>query len=41
MGCPATTLYVVTFRPNADGRIATVQLRWEDPDTHEVTEIAP
>jgi hypothetical protein len=29
------------FRPNTDGRIATVQLRWEDPDTHEVTEIAP
>ena len=27
------------FRPNADGRIATVQLRWEDPDTHQVTEI--
>ena len=27
------------FRPNTDGRIATVQLRWEDPDTHQVTEI--
>ena len=35
----ATALYAVTFRPNADGRIATVQLRWEDPDTHQVTEI--
>ena len=35
----ATALYAVTFRPNADGRIATVQLRWEDPDTHKVTEI--
>ena len=35
----ATALYAVTFRPNADGRIATVQLRWEDPDTHHVTEI--
>jgi hypothetical protein len=23
------------------GEIATVQLRWEDPDTHQVTEIAP
>jgi hypothetical protein len=22
-----------------EGRIATVQLRWEDPDTHKVTEI--
>jgi len=32
-------LYAVTIRPNADGRIATVQLRWEDPDTHQVTEI--
>ena len=29
----------MTFRPNADGHIATVQLRWEDPDTHQVTEI--
>jgi len=29
----ATALYAVPFRPNADGRIATVQLRWEDPDT--------
>ena len=29
----------MTFRSNADGRIATVQLRWEDPDTHQVTEI--
>ncbi len=38
-GHSATALYAVTFRPNADGRIATVQLRWEDPDTHEVTEI--
>jgi len=24
---------------NANGRIATVQLRWEDPGTHQVTEI--
>ena len=30
----ATALYAVMFRPNADGRIATVQLRWGDPDTH-------
>ena len=37
----ATALYAVTFRPNADGRITTVQLRWEDPDPHKVTEIAP
>ena len=38
-GHSATALYAVTFRPNANGRIATVQLRWEDPDTHQVTEI--
>ena len=38
-GHSATALYAVIFRPNADGRIATVQLRWEDPDTHQVTEI--
>jgi hypothetical protein len=39
IGHSATALYAVMFRPNANGRIATVQLRWEDPDTHEVTEI--
>lgn len=38
-GHSATALYAVIFYPNADGRIATVQLRWEDPDTHKVTEI--
>jgi Ca-activated chloride channel family protein len=38
-GHSATALYAVMFRPNTDGRIATVQLRWEDPDTHQVTEI--
>jgi Ca-activated chloride channel family protein len=38
-GHSATALYAVTFRPNTDGRIATVQLRWEDPDSHQVTEI--
>jgi len=32
-------LYAVMFRPNADGRIATVQLRWEDNDTYQVAEI--
>jgi hypothetical protein len=40
-GHSAIALYTVTFRPNVDGRIATVQLHWEDPDTHQVTEIAP
>jgi Ca-activated chloride channel family protein len=38
-GHSATALYAVTFRPNTEGRIATVQLRWEDPDTHQITEI--
>ena len=38
-GHSATALYAVLFRPNVEGRIATVQLRWEDPDTHQVTEI--
>jgi Ca-activated chloride channel homolog len=38
-GHSATALYAVMFRPNIAGRIATVQLRWEDPDTHKVTEI--
>lgn len=27
------------FRPNTDGLIATFQLRWEDPNTHQITEI--
>ena len=30
-GHTATALYAVQFRPDANGRIATVQLRWEDP----------
>jgi Ca-activated chloride channel family protein len=38
-GHSAAALYAVTFHPNANGRIATVQLRWEDPDSHQVTEI--
>ena len=38
-GHSATALYGIMFRPNTDGRIATVQLRGEDPDTHQVTEI--
>ena len=40
-GHSATALYAVMFRPNTDSRIATIQLRWEDPGTHQVTEIAP
>jgi Ca-activated chloride channel family protein len=38
-GHSATALYAVQFIPNAQGRIATVQLRWEDPQTNEVHEI--
>ncbi len=38
-GHSATALYAVILHPGAEGRIATVQLRWEDPDTHQVTEI--
>jgi Ca-activated chloride channel family protein len=38
-GHTVTALYAVRFRPGAQGRIATVQLRWEDPQTHQTTEI--
>jgi len=38
-GHTVTALYAVQFRPNAHGRVATVQLRWEDPQSHQVTEI--
>ena len=39
-GHTATALYAVQFQPGAtQGRIATVQLRWEDPQSHAVTEI--
>jgi Ca-activated chloride channel family protein len=38
-GHTATALYEVKFKRGAEGRVATVQLRWEDPDTGEVKEI--
>lgn len=38
-GHTATALYMIRFKPEANGRIATVQLRWQDPDTREVKEI--
>ncbi len=38
-GHSATAIYAVTFFPEAQGRIATVQLRWEDPENHAVQEI--
>jgi Ca-activated chloride channel family protein len=39
-GHSVTALYEVKLYPEAYGRIATVLLRWEDPDTREVTELA-
>ena len=38
-GHSSTAVYAVQLYPGAVGRIATVQLRWEDPDTGEVREI--
>ncbi len=38
-GHTATALYAVMLQPGAEGRLATVQLRWEDPATHVVREI--
>ncbi len=38
-GHSATALYIVKLVPQAEGRIATVQLRWQDPDSREVKEI--
>ncbi len=38
-GHSATAIYAVQFKSNASGRIATVQLRWQDPQTREVREI--
>jgi Ca-activated chloride channel family protein len=38
-GHAVTALYQAQLKPGAQGRIATVQLRWEDPTSHEVKEI--
>jgi Ca-activated chloride channel homolog len=38
-GHSATALYAVQLKPQATGRIATVQLRWEDPQAHTIQEI--
>jgi Ca-activated chloride channel family protein len=38
-GMTATALYEIELKPEAAGRIATAQLRWQDPDTREVIEI--
>ena len=38
-GHTVTALYAVQFRPNTTGRIGTVQLRWQNPDTFQIIEI--
>jgi len=38
-GHTVTALYQVKLAPGAEGRIATVQLRWQDADTRQVREI--
>ncbi len=38
-GHTVTALYAVRLRPGAQGRLATLQLRWQDPDTNEIREI--
>jgi Ca-activated chloride channel family protein len=38
-GMTATALYEVQLRDDAEGRIATAQLRWQDAETREVVEI--
>ncbi len=38
-GHSATALYAVQLKEGAQGRLATVQLRWQDPDNHETREI--
>lgn len=39
-GHSVTALYEVKLFPEADGKIAAVFMRWEDPDTHQVVEIS-
>jgi len=38
-GHSATAVYAVILKPGAEGRISTVQLRWQDPQTYQVKEI--
>lgn len=38
-GHTVTALYAVHFKPSANGRIATVQMRWKDPQSYAVAEI--
>ena len=39
-GHTAAAIYAVQFMPGANGRIGTVNLRWQDPDTRRVQEIS-
>ena len=39
-GHSAAAIYAVQFVPGANGRIGTVSLRWQDPDTRRVQEIS-
>jgi Ca-activated chloride channel family protein len=39
-GHNATAIYQVHLRPNTSGKLATVFLRWQNPDTRQVEELA-
>ena len=39
-GHSVTALYEIKRHPDAEGKLATVFLRWEDPETAEVTEVS-
>jgi Ca-activated chloride channel family protein len=39
-GHSVTALYEIKLNPGAEGRIATVYLRWQDPETREVVEMS-
>jgi len=39
-GHSVTALYEVKLEENAEGEMASIFLRWQDPDTHEVVEIS-
>jgi len=39
-GHSVTALYEIKLYPEARGKVATVFMRWEDPDTHQIVEIS-
>jgi Ca-activated chloride channel family protein len=39
-GHDVTALYEIKLHPDAEGKIATVFLRWQDPETYEVAELS-